>query len=202
MRFQKLMPRMGYEFQAHGQTRVGIGDPWCGPGRDRVSLPRGGFKIPPILGGVPPHPKGEGSNPSEIYPCPNISSGNYDIFVIDCPGWGYPPLPGSRNPPFLGGGGGGTPPSPGGVYTPPRRMGLLWRIPPPPPPIGVGGVPPLPPLQDGSQGWGGPMSPRTIGPNARTALGGTPRPPSHCLGLGLWPAPPEKGGYRPPLLGD
>ena len=177
MRFQKLMPRMGYEFQAHGQTRVGIGDPWCGP-EETGSSYHVGVQHPPFWG-VPPHPKGEGSNPSEIYPCPNISSGNHDIFVIDCPGWGYPPLPGVRDPPLFRGGR-------GGLY-PPQAHGIVMADTPPSPPIGVGGVPPPPPPPDGSQGGGGPMSPRTIGPNPQPALGGTPRPPSHCLRRGLRP---------------
>jgi hypothetical protein len=124
-----------------------------------------GFNTPPLFGGVPPHPKGEGSNPSEIYPCPNISSGNYDIFVIDCPGWGYPPPPGSQYPPFLGGGRGGSKPPPGawdcyGGY-PPKRGGY------PPPP---GWVPKWVP------GGGGPMSPRTIGQNRGRHSGVPPVP--------------------------
>ncbi len=147
------------------QPRIGQWRPMVWSGRDRIALPCGGSIPPPYLGGVPPHPKGEGSNPSEIYPCPNISSGNYDIFVIDCPGWGYPPPPGSQYPPFLGGGRGGSKPPPGawdcyGGY-PPKRGGV------PPPPVWVPKWVP---------GGGGPMSPRTIGQNRGRHSGVPPVP--------------------------
>ena len=119
-----------------------------------------------------------------------------DRFVLPCGGLrppqkgGYPPTPRVR---------GQTPPR----YTPVpifHRATMTFLS-----SIALGGdtppcLGPETPPPDGSQGGGGPMSPRTIGPNARTALGGTPRPPSHCLGLSHG-SPPFAGGVDPPFPG-
>lgn len=135
MRFQKLIPRMGYETTVQGPTpHRALAT--HGVVRKRPDCPTmWGFNTPPYLGGYPPTPRVRGQTPPRYTPVPIFHRATMTFLSSIALGGDTPPAWVPIPPLFRGGRGGSKPP--------PRRMGLLWRIPPQ-----KGGYPPLP---DGSQ---------------------------------------------------